>query len=289
MGRAVRGPAPAPRSGRSPPCRRSDRRGRSRPGGGVVLHQRLDAARGRAEVGLDVPGGHHGVVRDRRARLPRVRRASRRSAVAGADPVRGAHRRAQRHRHAGAGAATAARRDAGDQRPRRQRRAATASKAWRPSSASCDRLLMEASPRAELRGRYAAADVVAFPSRWREPFGLVPVEAMACDTPVVATGTGGTGEFLADGVNALVHRPPRPRGPGRSGAAAWPAIPRSGGGSCSRAGRRRATLRSIVSPTCSSSGTSPRPTGSRAGCPPTGRRPARPDVPRTGERGARIL
>jgi glycogen synthase len=70
-----------------------------------------------------------------------------------------------------------------------------------------DRVLIEASPRHELRSRYAAADVVAVPSRWREPFGLVPVEAMACDTPVVATGTGGTGEFLADGVNALLHRP----------------------------------------------------------------------------------
>jgi glycosyltransferase involved in cell wall biosynthesis len=45
--------------------------------------------------------------------------------------------------------------------------------------------------------------VFVFPSTWREPFGLVPIEAMACDTPVVATGTGGTGEFLRDGMNAV--------------------------------------------------------------------------------------
>lgn len=58
-------------------------------------------------------------------------------------------------------------------------------------------------PREELADRYQAADVVVFPTIWDEPFGLVPVEAMACARPVVATGTGGSGEFLGDGVNCL--------------------------------------------------------------------------------------
>ena len=35
-------------------------------------------------------------------------------------------------------------------------------------------------------------------SRWEEPWGLVPLEAMAVGTPVVATGTGGSAEFLRD-------------------------------------------------------------------------------------------
>ena len=61
--------------------------------------------------------------------------------------------------------------------------------------------------RAALRTHYAAADVLVFPSTWEEPFGLVPVEAMASGTPVVATGTGGSSEFLVDGVNCLHHRP----------------------------------------------------------------------------------
>ena len=59
------------------------------------------------------------------------------------------------------------------------------------------------TPRPALKDRYRDADVVVFPTLWEEPFGLVPVEAMACATPVVATGTGGSGEFLADGVNCL--------------------------------------------------------------------------------------
>jgi glycosyltransferase involved in cell wall biosynthesis len=69
------------------------------------------------------------------------------------------------------------------------------------------RVSFDVVPRADLAARYEAADVFVFPSTWAEPFGLVPVEAMACDTPVVATGTGGTGEFLANGRNALVFPP----------------------------------------------------------------------------------
>ncbi len=39
----------------------------------------------------------------------------------------------------------------------------------------------------------AAADALLFPVQWEEPWGLVPLEAMASGTPVVATGTGGSG------------------------------------------------------------------------------------------------
>lgn len=64
--------------------------------------------------------------------------------------------------------------------------------------------------RPELADAYRAADVMLFPSEWAEPFGLTPLEAMACDTPVVATAVGGSAEFLADGVNCLVVPPAEP-------------------------------------------------------------------------------
>jgi glycogen synthase len=57
---------------------------------------------------------------------------------------------------------------------------------------------------ATLSSVYADADVVVFPVRWNEPFGLVPLEAMGMGRPVVTTSRGGTAEFLRDGANALV-------------------------------------------------------------------------------------
>ena len=51
---------------------------------------------------------------------------------------------------------------------------------------------------------YAATDVVLFPVRWNEPWGLVGIEAMAQGRPVVATGRGGSGEYLRDGENCLL-------------------------------------------------------------------------------------
>lgn len=65
-------------------------------------------------------------------------------------------------------------------------------------------------------------DVLVFPSRWQEPFGLVPLEALAAGVTVVAYRSGAVPELLsgcpyavvvpqgdiqalAEGVNELVH------------------------------------------------------------------------------------
>jgi glycosyltransferase involved in cell wall biosynthesis len=60
--------------------------------------------------------------------------------------------------------------------------------------------------RAELPQLYAAADAVIFPVRWEEPWGLVPLEAMAIGRPVVATGRGGSGEYLRQSRTACCFR-----------------------------------------------------------------------------------
>jgi glycogen(starch) synthase len=64
--------------------------------------------------------------------------------------------------------------------------------------------------RGGLMAAYAAADAVLFPVRWQEPWGLVPLEAMGRGRPVVATGTGGSGEYLRDGENCLLATPGDP-------------------------------------------------------------------------------
>lgn len=66
-----------------------------------------------------------------------------------------------------------------------------------------DRITTGSIPRERLAGVYREADVFIFPSRWEEPFGLVPLEAMTQATPVVATRQGGSAEFLVDGENCL--------------------------------------------------------------------------------------
>jgi glycosyltransferase involved in cell wall biosynthesis len=58
--------------------------------------------------------------------------------------------------------------------------------------------------REELMADYAAADAVVFPVVWNEPWGLVPLEAMARGRPVIATGRGGSAEYLRDGENCLL-------------------------------------------------------------------------------------
>ncbi len=70
-----------------------------------------------------------------------------------------------------------------------------------------DRVRFAVAERHELRAMYGAADALLFMPRWAEPFGLVPIEAMACATPVIATGTGGSAEFLIDGANCILSPP----------------------------------------------------------------------------------
>ncbi|MGH9137819.1 MAG: glycosyltransferase family 4 protein [Acidimicrobiales bacterium] len=79
---------------------------------------------------------------------------------------------------------------------------------WRGEATSlgvADRVTFATTDRSDLPAVYAEADACVFPSEWDEPFGLVPVESMACAAPVVATGAGGSAEFLVDGENCLLY------------------------------------------------------------------------------------
>jgi glycogen synthase len=42
---------------------------------------------------------------------------------------------------------------------------------------------------------------------WEEPWGLVPLEAMAVGRPVVATGSGGSAEYMRHEQNCLIFKP----------------------------------------------------------------------------------
>src|SRR2546421_485560 len=57
--------------------------------------------------------------------------------------------------------------------------------------------------------RARAAALGAAP--WYDPFGLTPLEAMACGVPVVATAVGGLTDTVVDGVTGDLVAPRDPR------------------------------------------------------------------------------
>lgn len=76
-----------------------------------------------------------------------------------------------------------------------------------------DRVRFDRVPRDRLPHVFAEHDVLLFPVRWEEPWGLVPLEAMAVGLLVVASGRGGSAEYFQDGVNCLLADPDS--GPGQ--------------------------------------------------------------------------
>lgn len=64
-------------------------------------------------------------------------------------------------------------------------------------------------PRSELRYFYSAANVFVT-TPWYEPFGITPVEAMACSTPVIGSAVGGIKSTVQDGQTGYLVPPRNP-------------------------------------------------------------------------------
>jgi D-inositol-3-phosphate glycosyltransferase len=91
--------------------------------------------------------------------------------------------------------------------------------------------------RDQLRAYYNAADVFVT-TPWYEPFGITPLESMACGTPVIGAGVGGIKYSILDRVTGFLVEPRAPEALAEKLAlvAANPALARAMG----RAGMHRA-------------------------------------------------
>jgi len=56
----------------------------------------------------------------------------------------------------------------------------------------------------DLPNLYATADIVVAPALWQEPFGIIPLEAMSCRRPVVASRVGGHMVSIVDEETGLL-------------------------------------------------------------------------------------
>jgi glycosyltransferase involved in cell wall biosynthesis len=71
-------------------------------------------------------------------------------------------------------------------------------------------VVIQPFPHMQLPWLYNAADVVIYPSVGEEPFGLAPVEAMACARPVVVTPCGGMIETVVHQETGFIILPADP-------------------------------------------------------------------------------
>lgn len=64
--------------------------------------------------------------------------------------------------------------------------------------------------RQELKEMYRKHNVLVFPSRFQEPFGISQIEAMAAGLTLVTSGTGGAGEIVEHGKDGLIFESENP-------------------------------------------------------------------------------
>lgn len=81
-------------------------------------------------------------------------------------------------------------------------------RAWAAAQPAVD--VVGGLPPEQARALAAGARAVVVPSTWREPFGLVAVEAMAAGVPVIASRHGALPELVTDGVDGALCTPGRP-------------------------------------------------------------------------------
>jgi glycosyltransferase involved in cell wall biosynthesis len=67
-----------------------------------------------------------------------------------------------------------------------------------------DKVITQSFPYMDLPGVYNHCEVVIYPTIGEEPFGLVPVEGMACARPVVVSRSGGLVESVIDGETGYI-------------------------------------------------------------------------------------
>lgn len=103
-------------------------------------------------------------------------------------------------------------------------------------------------PREALRHYYSAADVFVT-TPWYEPFGITPVEAMACARPVIGSEVGGIKSTVIDGVTGFLipSRDPRALAGRLAQLHADPALARRMGEEGLRRAYRHYTWRAVAS------------------------------------------